>query len=150
DFFTLTLCDLMPCRTKQEAEPFTVPGLLGFVQRVTTEVGVSCHEAVVALIYIERCKKALPKNAIGDKDTAHRIFVASVLVACKFLQGTTWCHPTQSPLTNARMAKACSIYSLEQVNQLERSFLNLIKHRCWVDEEIVQEYLSNHRQDLLL
>ncbi|KAI9488233.1 hypothetical protein BDB00DRAFT_849148 [Zychaea mexicana] len=147
DFMAVTMCDLLPKRYRPSQRK--VPGLLYFIQNVTAEANISCHVAIVALIYLERCKQALPKNATGDDDTAHRIFVAALLVADKFLQGTTWTSH-KNRLTNARMAKICSMYTLEQVNQLECSFLNLIKHQCWVNDLDVQSYLLRHRQDLLL
>ncbi|KAI8388133.1 uncharacterized protein BYT42DRAFT_491942 [Radiomyces spectabilis] len=144
DFFALTLCDLLPTRS---ARPRTAPELLYFIQKITSQARISCHIAVAALIYIDRCKQNLPKNAIGDQDTAHRIAVASLLVASKFLHGTSW---ATCWLTNAQMAKICVIYTLDQINQLERSFLNLIKHKCWVDAAEIQAFLLKHRQDLLL
>ncbi|KAI7859284.1 hypothetical protein BDC45DRAFT_432947, partial [Circinella umbellata] len=147
DFMTVTMCDLLPKRNRPSQRK--VPGLLYFIQKVTTESRVSCHVAIVALIYIERCKQALPRNATGDDDTAHRIFIAALLVADKFLQGTTWTS-SKNRLTNRCMAKISSIYTLEQVNQLECSFLNLIKHQCWINEVDVQNYLLRHRQDLCL
>ncbi|KAI9008785.1 hypothetical protein CLU79DRAFT_509603 [Phycomyces nitens] len=155
--------DLLPVRYSPRGHR-TAPELLYFIHRVTSQARISCHIAVVALIYIERCKEALPKHAVGNQDTAHRIIVASLLIASKFLHGTRWaicqqstedltmCADEDKPcwLTNSRMAGICGMYSLEQVNQLERSFLNLIQHRCWVDSGEVQAYLIRHRQDLLL
>jgi hypothetical protein len=105
-------------------------------------------------------------------DTIHRIFVASILVASKYLHGTCWgasqrvtenvnnSNNTNNRgaedelpvwLNNARMANICSrFYTLQQINQLELSFLNLIKFECFVNPIEVQEYLVKHRQDLLL
>jgi hypothetical protein len=130
---------------------------------VTTEARVSCHVAVIALIYIERCKKSLPKHATGDQgnhplcpqkiliiklDTIHRIFVASILIASKYLQGTTW---GNNEMNNATMATICyRFYTLQEINQLETSFLKLIKYNCFVHPLEVENYLSRHRQDLLL
>ncbi|KAI8137610.1 hypothetical protein BJV82DRAFT_524916 [Fennellomyces sp. T-0311] len=155
DYIAVTMCDLLPKRQQHRSSQRKVPGLLYFIQKVTAEANISCHVAVVALIYIERCKQALPRNAFGDDDTAHRIFVAALLVAYKVLEGTAWIgrDPNKKDdkrLNNARMATISSIYSLEQINQLECSFLNLIKHQCWVNDLDVQSYLLRHRQDLLL
>lgn len=104
--------------------------------------------------------------------------MASLLVASKYLHGTCWgrsqriiesdnnnnnetstCNKDkllaedELPvwLNNARMANICSrFYTLQQINQLELSFLNLIKFECFVNPVEVQEYLIKHRQDLLL
>lgn len=60
------MCDLMPTRY-HPATQRTAPELIYFIQKITTQARISCHIAVVALIYIERCKEALPKNAIGNQ-----------------------------------------------------------------------------------
>ncbi|GAN04481.1 ribosomal protein L4 [Mucor ambiguus] len=170
DFFAFKLCDLIPTRPLPAGSKRTAPELVYFILKITSQARISCHIAVVALIYIERCKAALPKNAIGDQgiftavDTIHRIFVASLLVASKYLHGTCWgssqnvvteeqksTEDTPVWLNNARMANICSrFYTLQEINQLELSFLNLIKYDCFVNPIEVQEYLVLHRQDLLL
>ncbi|KAI8091630.1 hypothetical protein BDF21DRAFT_409810 [Thamnidium elegans] len=168
DFFAFKLCDFIRTRPLPSGSKRTTPELVYFILKITSQARISCHIAVVALIYIERCKAALPKNAIGDQDTIHRIFVASLLVASKYLHGTCWGESQRVTddehdskllaedelpvwLNNARMANICTrFYTLEQINQLELSFLNLIKFECFVNPIEVQEYLVKHRQDLLL
>lgn len=157
------MCDLLPIRPLPLGTKRTTPELVYFILKVTTEARVSCHVAVIALIYIERCKKSLPKHATGDQgnhpfylqkifiiklDTIHRIFVASILIASKYLQGTTW---GNNEMNNATMATICyRFYTLQEINQLETSFLKLIKYNCFVHPLEVENYLSRHRQDLLL
>ncbi|KAI8099894.1 uncharacterized protein BX664DRAFT_273431 [Halteromyces radiatus] len=161
DYFALTMCDFLPTKPIQER---TAPELMYFIQKITYNARISCYIAVVAWIYIDRCKAALPQRAIGDQDTAHRMIIASLLVASKFLHGTRWGASQQLDgphdvadeskpywLTNQRMKRLCDdMYTLQEINQLERSFLNLIDYQCWVDEAIVQDYLVKHRQELLL
>ncbi|KAI9481659.1 MAG: hypothetical protein EXX96DRAFT_567574 [Benjaminiella poitrasii] len=165
DFFAIKLHDFIRIRPLPSGRKRTAPELIYFILKITTQARISCHIAIVALIYIERCKAALPKNAIGDQDTIHRIFVASLLVASKYLHGTCWAH-SQQPydgqsqlaedeipvwLNNARMADICSrFYTLKEINQLELSFLNLIQYECFVHPMEVHDYLMKHRQDLLL
>ncbi|CAO3703377.1 unnamed protein product [Rhizopus stolonifer] len=147
DFIAFKLCELLPIRPLPTGTRRTTPELVYFILKVTTEARISCHIAVIALIYIERCKKALPKHAMGDQDTIHRIFVASILIASKYLQDSTW----GNRLNNATMASICyRFYTLEEINQLETSFLKLIKYDCFVHPLEVDHYLSRHRQDLLI
>ncbi|SAM05251.1 hypothetical protein [Absidia glauca] len=150
DFFALTICDFLPMRPIEQR---TAPELMYFIQKITFHARISCHIAVVALIYIERCKSALPKNAIGDQ-------------ASKYLHGTKWGSSQQLEadgphdmadedrphwLTNQRMSRLCgNMYTNQQINELERSFLSLIQYQCWVDDMQVQDYLVKHRQELLL
>ncbi|KAG1054103.1 hypothetical protein G6F43_003863 [Rhizopus delemar] len=148
NFIAFKLCDLLPIRPLPLGTKRTTPELVYFILKVTTEARVSCHVAVIALIYIERCKRSLPKHATGDQDTIHRIFVASILIASKYLQGTTW---GNNEMNNATMATICyRFYTLQEINQLETSFLKLIKYNCFVHPLEVENYLSRHRQDLLL
>lgn len=80
-------------------------------------------------------------------------------MASKFLNGA--CSSSQEGdyimkdsnilLTNTRMADICSrFYTLEEINQLELSFLSLIKFNCFVSPSDIQQYLIENRQDLLL
>lgn len=121
----------------------------------------------VTLFFFTCYRNSLTTPFIIHLDTIHRIFVASILVASKYLHGTCW-GASQTVmiqeeeiiraeeevpvwLNNARMASICNrFYSLQQINQLELSFLNLIKFECFVNPIEVQEYLVKHRQDLLL
>ncbi|KAI7898682.1 uncharacterized protein BX663DRAFT_523724 [Cokeromyces recurvatus] len=163
DFFAIKLHDLIRIRPLPIGSKRTAPELMYFILKITTQARISCHIAIVALIYIERCKAVLPKNAIGDQDTIHRIFIASLLVASKYLHGTCWAHSQQLSdsvlaedeipvwLNNARMADICSrFYTLKEINQLELSFLNLIKFECFINPIEVQHYLVKNRQDLLI
>ncbi|KAI9277607.1 hypothetical protein BY458DRAFT_504588 [Sporodiniella umbellata] len=148
DFIAFKLCELLPIRPLPQGTKRTTPELVYFILKVTTEARISCHVAVIALIYIERCKNALPKHAMGNEDTIHRIFVASLLIAHKYLQDTTW---EKDQLNNARMAQICyRFYTLQEINRLEISFLKLIKYDCFVHPLEVDLYLAKHRQDLLL
>lgn len=82
-------------------------------------------------------------------DTIHRIFIASLLCASKFLNGASASHEgdyilkdTDVCLTNARMAAICArFYTLQEINQLELSFLSLIKYNCFVNPAEIQRYI---------
>jgi hypothetical protein len=67
DLIAVKLCDLIPTRPIPTGCSRTTPELVYFILKVTRRARISCHIAVVALIYFDRCKKALPKNAIGDQ-----------------------------------------------------------------------------------
>lgn len=111
-------------------------------------------------------------------DTCHRLLLGAILVASKVLQDTTWAPPfTYSnaetdaspillavprsryygytnhfyvgPLTNGRLCDMCGgLYTLDDINLLERAFLKLIQYQCWVDDEQVNDYIRRNRQDL--
>jgi hypothetical protein len=71
DLIAVKLCDLIPTRPIPTGCSRTAPELVYFILKVTRRARISCHIAVVALIYFDRCKKALPKNAIGDQGNVY-------------------------------------------------------------------------------
>ncbi|KAL0088124.1 cyclin [Phycomyces blakesleeanus] len=185
DFMAMTVCDLIPsrkCKSQQNTfgqDRHPMPELVHFIQKITFSAGVNCRTALVALIYLDRAKAALPKGAAGGHDTPHRMFLASMLLASKYLRGTRWSPPFSphqpllptvpsswqhyysylssnpsyclGPLTNAQLSNLCSgLFSLEQVNTIERAFLKLIDYRCWVDDLEVKEFVLKHRVDFSL
>lgn len=109
-------------------------------------------------------------------DTRHRIFLGALLTACKFLRDTEWasvssplfssrlppcwsryysyCYSNTSsfgPLNNRRLAEMCSgLYTLNDINQVERAFLKLIQYACWVDQEEINEFVKAHSVDFSL
>ncbi|KAI9271484.1 hypothetical protein BDA99DRAFT_602311 [Phascolomyces articulosus] len=198
DFMAITLCDIIPFhrqllsplrrRSSAPASPSTtyqqprrpVPELVYFIQKITYQAGINCRTALVALIYLERAKKNLPRNSVGSYDTCHRMLLGALLLASKFLQDTEWApsfaHSNTlkkadssllraswaryygyansyyvGPLTNRRLCDMCGgLFSLEDMNMLERAFLKLIQYQCWVDEKAVDDYVERHRVDLAL
>jgi hypothetical protein len=104
DFMAMTICDLIPPRKisarRRQSLPnlstlhsihhniteTTMPELVYFIQKITFQAGINCRTALVALIYLNRAKQLLPRGAIGGHDTCHRMFLASILLASKFMQ----------------------------------------------------------------
>lgn len=144
DFTAMTLCDLMPTRPGRRS----LPEYVFFVQKMTHLAQINARTLLIALIYLQRAKSNLPKRAVGSDDTNHRMFLGSLLVASKFLKDSSW---TTSTLTNRRVYEICGgLFSLQDVCQLERAFLNLISYDCFVDEDILNAFVEAHRSDFSL
>ncbi|KAI8381229.1 uncharacterized protein BYT42DRAFT_494166, partial [Radiomyces spectabilis] len=154
DFMAMSLCDLMPLNPKSSnlrPSRRPLPELVYFIQKVTYQARINCRTALVALIYLNRAKAALPKNAVGSDDTCHRMLLGALLLASKFLQDTTWYTVKDEPLTNRRLHDVCcGIFSLDDIHQLERAFLKLIRYECWVDDKDVDAFVLHHRADFFL
>ncbi|KAI7869403.1 hypothetical protein BDF14DRAFT_1784767 [Spinellus fusiger] len=183
DFIAMTVCDLIPCSRPRSSlhqlDDFqSMPELVYFIQKITFQAGINCRTALIALIYLNRAKSALPKGAMGIHDTGHRMFLGSLLLASKYLRDTAWSPPFQhntpllstvpsswshyysyfnpnsyclGPLTNVQLYRLCSgLFSLSGINALERAFLKLIDYRCWVDAAEVNAFVLAHRVDLSL
>ncbi|KAI8644254.1 hypothetical protein BD408DRAFT_413568 [Parasitella parasitica] len=172
DFIAMTICDLLPPRkvSSHHRQPI-MPELVYFIQKITFQGGIDCRTALVALIYLNRAKVNLPKGAVGGYDTCHRMFLGSILIASKFLREnhsnkhiisipSTWSHyysnyycsnttAALSTLTNRQLTNLCGgLFPLQEINQLERALLKLLKYQCWVDDQDIQEFVMEHRVDL--
>ncbi|ORZ16506.1 hypothetical protein BCR42DRAFT_375143 [Absidia repens] len=153
DFIAITLCDLLPIKCSLRAGSTLpsirgrpLPELLYFIQKITFAAEINVRTALVALIYLDRAKSSLPKNAVGNHDTSHRLLLGSLMIASKFLQGSTWAPTT---LTNHGVYKLCDgLFHPQEIDQMERAFLKLIQYQCWVDDQTVNRFVLHHRVDL--
>jgi hypothetical protein len=144
----MTLCDLLPRRKAVIGLLRSLPEYVFFVQKITHAANINARTLLVALIYLQRAKSNLPKRAVGNDDTNHRMLLGSLLLASKFLKDTTW---TSSTLTNRRVYEICGgLFSLQDINQFERGFLRLIDYNCWVDDEQLNQFVELHRTDFSL
>ncbi|CAG8571808.1 20702_t:CDS:1 [Gigaspora margarita] len=96
---------------------------------------------VVGLIYVNRLKKTLPSTARGDFDTPYKIFLSAILVASKYLSDQSLQNKTIADITDG-------LYTVKDVNTMERSFLGLLKYDLWVDRNEVEDFLDQHRVEL--
>jgi hypothetical protein len=94
---------------------------------------------------------------ISPTDTTHRLFLASLLLASKFLEEDMESDANNSPvasiprLNGKRLRDLCGgIYTLKDINTFELSFLKLIKYRCWVDQDDVESFLRRNSVELQL
>ncbi|CAO3662053.1 unnamed protein product [Rhizopus stolonifer] len=140
----MTLCELLPTR-RTIKEGRSLPELLFFVQKITHQAEINCRTLLVALIYLQRAKSHLPRRAVGCDDTAHRMFLGALLLASKFLKDSAW---TTTTLTNRQLFHHCNgLFSMEEIYQLEKAFLKLIRYNCWLDDKDLNDFVLFHRQD---
>lgn len=92
---------------------------------------------------MNRLKLGLPSHAHGDTDTPYRLFIAAILIASKFLSETGTCLTSQ-----AIVVMTNHVYTPKDINQMERSFLGLIKYNLFVNVQSIKEYLDVHGKTL--
>ncbi|CAO3608294.1 unnamed protein product [Cunninghamella blakesleeana] len=104
---------------------------------------VSTSIIIFALLYLKRIKDCIPPNSSGECDTPHRLFIASVLISSKYL----WEAGTN--LTSKRVSKYTSfIFTYQEINQMERSFLELIKYDLWITKKALEDFLKRYENQL--
>ncbi|CAG8519161.1 7944_t:CDS:2 [Funneliformis caledonium] len=131
----------MPCSLILNNNGDNVLGGGDSLMYITAKSNVSKVTMVVGLIYVHRLKKTLPKTARGAFDTPYKIFLSAILVASKYL--------SDHSLQNKAIADITSgLYTVKDVNTMERSFLGLLKYNLWVDADDFKTFLEEHQVEL--
>jgi hypothetical protein len=65
DYMAQTVCDIIPI-VKPASSSSPIPELVYFIHKLTVRSHVDPRVAVVALIYLHRCKRVFPKGAVGN------------------------------------------------------------------------------------
>ncbi|KAI9322701.1 cyclin domain-containing protein, partial [Dichotomocladium elegans] len=108
-----------PREAKSEAHR-RLPSLTNFIQQVYVKCRMTPTLLVVALVYLKRLQKKLPSGSQGEYDTPYKLYLASVVLASKFVEDSH---------TVARYVyRVCApVYSANDITVMERSFLGVIK-----------------------
>ncbi|ORX96622.1 hypothetical protein K493DRAFT_350655 [Basidiobolus meristosporus CBS 931.73] len=140
NFTAESMCGLLKTKDRPLTQ-LSLPELLLFIERVAERSRIDAVTGIVALIYVYRLKAKLPRTAQGEYGTSHRIFLASLLVASKFLYGE-W------GLSSRAVADISGAFSNSQVNRMELEFLRLLDYDVWVNDVEIKEFLENYKSEL--
>ncbi|PVU86405.1 hypothetical protein BB559_006527 [Furculomyces boomerangus] len=102
-----------------------------FITWLVEKSKVNMGTLVCSLIYLNKLKHYLPKGSQGQECTLHRIFLASLILAGKYLNDS-------SP-KNKYWARYSRIFSLSEVNLMEKQFLDFLKFDLKINTENLNE-----------
>ncbi|PGG96762.1 hypothetical protein GX51_07672 [Blastomyces parvus] len=115
-----------------------LPSLAEFICSIVNRSHVEVPTLMSSLVYLGRLRAKLPAMSKGMRCTAHRIFLASLILAAKNLNDSS---PKNKHWARYSIVKDCADFgfSLAEVNLMERQMLYLLNWETRVNEEDLLE-----------
>lgn len=139
----LPLQPIQTTQTNEKGEQITViqrrashlPDLIPFIQLITDKCDVQPIHLVMALVYVSRFRKSLPVSYKAEPEAAHRIFVASLLVASKYSEDRC--------LSTKQVVRATGdVWSIKEITRMELAFLRFLNWDLYVSQEEMTTFLK--------
>lgn len=106
-----------PNSPAQQSKP--LPSLMTFISRLVRYTNVYTGTLLSTLVYLEKLRSKLPKNAEGLPCTLHRIFLACLIISSKF-------NNDSSPKNLHWAEYTDGLFTTKDINLMERQLLNLL------------------------
>ncbi|CCC67545.1 hypothetical protein NCAS_0A09870 [Naumovozyma castellii] len=116
-----------PTSPSESSQP-RLPSLMTFITRLVRYTNVYTPTLLTTVCYLNKLKRILPKDATGLPSTIHRIFLACLILSAKF-------HNDSSPLNKHWVKYTDGLFTLEDVNLMERQLLQLLDWDLRVSED---------------
>lgn len=118
----------------QAVEDKTLPTVEEFITQLVVSSNVQVPTLMSSLVYLNRLKARLQPQARGIRCTAHRIFLASLILAAKYLNDSSPKNKHWANYTNIATDCYQFGFSRTEVNTMEKQLLFLLEWDLRIDE----------------
>ncbi|ORX96770.1 cyclin-like protein, partial [Basidiobolus meristosporus CBS 931.73] len=105
----------------------TLPRLSDFMLKVIRRTNTSHSTLLIALMYLIRLKQRHP-GCKGTYGSAHRLLLASIIVASKYLYDDAYYNKTWALVSNG-------MFTIKEINQMEFELLYFLNFRLHINTE---------------
>lgn len=127
---------ILPCQDSKVVNDKPLPSLMTFLTKLVRYTSVYTGTLMATLVYLNKLKSKLPKNAQGLPCTRHRIVLSCLILASKF-------HNDSSP-KNVHWAKYTEgLFTTKDINLMERQLIYLLNWDLKVENEEMVEVLDS-------
>lgn len=105
-----------------------LPSLRTFITKLVRYTNVYTPTLLATVCYLKKLQRILPKDAKGLPSTIHRLFLACLIISAKN-------HNDSSPLNKHWAKYTDGLFSLEDINLMERQLLQLLNWDLRLSDE---------------
>ncbi|AMD20331.1 HDL413Wp [Eremothecium sinecaudum] len=135
-----------PVEATPKSNTDKLPSLMTFMTKLVRYTNVYTATLLTSVVYLNKLKALLPPDVTCIPSTAHRVFLACLILSAKF-------HNDSSPMNKHWTKYTDGLFTVEDVNLMERQLLKLFNWDIRIRYKDLQEnlycLLEPIKQDLI-